>query len=269
MSKHRQTQIHNFEFADLQGDHVVSGSSKQFQAFSFKSLDGNAVETKVSDEEVRKERTFEKQNNFRIDEQVRNLRGISRQEESDFEKRINEEVGRRLKISQEAAYKEGLELGRKEGKEESLVEFKESLTQKVEDLAIQLGEIHHQTDKLFAKNRVELQEFIKRFTKWIVMKEIDDSVYLEKLLEKLILELNCRKNLIVKVGRANFAQMPEVVKIVEARLGQLQNVRIEIVPQIAHPGIILESESALIDGSLEGVFTSIDKIFDQVMNNGS
>jgi flagellar assembly protein FliH len=269
MSKHRQADIHSFEFADLQGDHVVSGSSKQFQAFSFKSLEGKAVESQVSDEEVRKERTFEKQNNFRIDDQVRQLRGLSRQEETDFQKMINEEVERRLKMSQEDAYKEGLELGRKEGKEQALAEFSESLSQKVEDLALQLGEIHLQTEKIYAKNRTELQEFIKRFTKWIVMKEINDDVYLEKLLEKLILELNCRKNLIVKVGRANFSQMPEVVKIVEARLGQLQNVRIEIVPQVAHPGIILESESALIDGSLEGVFKSIDKIFDQVMNNGS
>lgn len=80
-----------------------------------------------------------------------------------------------------------------------------------------------------------------------------------------MLELNARKNLIIKVGKNNFAQMPEVVSAVEQKLGQLSNVRIEIVPEIQHPGIILESENGLIDGSLEGVFATIDKVFEQIL----
>ncbi len=99
------------------------------------------------------------------------------------------------------------------------------------------------------------------------MKEINEKVYLEQLLEKLILELNSRKNLIIKVGREQFAAMPEVMKTVEARVGQLQNTRIEVVPELHHPGIILESENGLIDGSLEGVFANIDRIFGQVLNH--
>jgi flagellar assembly protein FliH len=61
--------------------------------------------------------------------------------------------------------------------------------------------------------------------------------------------------------------MPEIIQTVQARLGQLSNLRIEIVPEIQHPGIILESENGLIDGSLEGVFQNIDKIFEQVVNH--
>jgi flagellar assembly protein FliH len=61
--------------------------------------------------------------------------------------------------------------------------------------------------------------------------------------------------------------MPEIITAVESKIGQLLNVRIEIVPEINYPGIILESENGLIDGSLEGVFQNIDKIFEQVMKN--
>ena len=123
-------------------------------------------------------------------------------------------------------------------------------------------------EKIIDKSRHEIYEFVKRFTKWIVLKEINEKLYLENLLEKLILELNARKNLIIKVGLANFNQMPEVVQAVEARLGQLSNLRIEVVPEIQHPGIILESENSLIDGSIEGVFQNIDKIFEQVVKHG-
>jgi flagellar assembly protein FliH len=137
----------------------------------------------------------------------------------------------------------------------------------VEDFGQVIAQVQGQSNKIMENNRSEVYEFVKRFTKWIILKEVNEKVYLEGLLEKLILELNARKNLIVKVGRANFSQMPEVIAAVEARLGNLQNVRIEIVPEINHPGIILESENGLIDGSLEGVFKNIDKIFESVVGH--
>jgi flagellar assembly protein FliH len=127
--------------------------------------------------------------------------------------------------------------------------------------------IQAQNGKLMEQNKAEVYEFIKRFTKWICLKEINEKLYLETLLEKLVLELNARKNLTVKVGRENFAQMPEVIAVVESRLGHLQNIRVEIVPEINHPGIILESENGLIDGSIEGVFANIDKIFESVLKH--
>ncbi len=265
MSKQRQAEIKNFSFSDLNSDHVVGGS--KFQAFSFQNLGSGEDKGRVSDEVVRQERTFEKKNNFRIDEKVRQSRGLAGQEQSDTEKKINEEVERRLTESFEAAYKEGLEKGRLEGKSESLEQFQEALDEKLSDFSAQLLEVQKQSENLYAKNRKDIYEFIKRFTKWIVMKEINEPLYLEQLLEKLILELNARKNIIVKVGQKNFAQMPEVIKLVESKLGQLQNIRVEIVPQMVHPGIVLESDNALIDGSLEGVFRSIDQIFEQVIPN--
>ena len=90
---------------------------------------------------------------------------------------------------------------------------------------------------------------------------------MEKLLEKLILEMNVRKNIVLRVSQAQFPLMNDIVKNVEQRVGQLSNIRVEILPEIKHPGIILESENGLIDGSIEGVFRNIDKIFEQVVSD--
>jgi flagellar assembly protein FliH len=194
---------------------------------------------------------------------------MAQQEENDFENRIKQEVERRLQILAEDAYKEGLEKGREEGKEAALQEFQHSMSHRLEELGQVINQVQIQSYKVVEENKTEVYDFVKRFTKWIILKEINEKTYLEALFEKLILEMNARKNLIVKVGKANFAQMPEVIQAVEARIGQLSNVRIEIVPEINHPGIILESENGLIDGSMEGVFQNIDKIFEQVIQNGS
>jgi flagellar assembly protein FliH len=176
-------------------------------------------------------------------------------------------VNRRLEAAYQDAYQQGLDLGKEEGKVQAYAEHQESLAQNIETFANSIEQMKSQGDKLIEKNRHDIYEFVKRFTKWIILKEINEKVYLEGLLEKLILELNSRKNLLIKVGRANFSQMPDVIQAVEARLGSLSNVRVEIVPEINHPGIILESENGLIDGSMEGVFHNIDKIFEQVLKH--
>ena len=79
----------------------------------------------------------------------------------------------------------------------------------------------------------------------------------------------CRAHLQVMGFRKDqpYTLEADVMKTVEARLGQLQNTRIEIVPELRHPGIILESENGLIDGSLEGVFANIDRVFGQVLGH--
>jgi flagellar assembly protein FliH len=267
MQKYRNAQVKTFEFNDLQSSHVVSNEATP-KAFDFQALHGESLNRpKMSEETIRSERAFESKSSFRIDDNVRESRGISRQEKGDFEGRIEQEVERRLEEAYKQAYAEGIEKGRAEGKEEAMNDYHEALGQKVEDFAQVIAQVQQQSTRIGETSKAEIYEFVKRFTKWIVLKEINEKVYLEALLEKLLLELNVRKNLIIKVGRAQFSDMPEVVKAVEARLGQLSNTRIEIVPELSHPGIILESENGLIDGSMEGVFKNIDKIFEQVLGH--
>lgn len=264
MQKYRTTDVKPFQFSDLQSTHVVE--QNKFESFQFGELSGESFSREnISDDQIRKERSFAQKNNFKIDDVVRDSRGLSRQEESDFELKVQQEVKRRLEAAYQKAFNEGLERGREEGKEEALTQYHEALGQKVEEFTQIIAQVQAQSDKVLEKSQTEVYDFIKRFTKWIVLKEIDEKKYLESLLEKLILELNARKNLIIKVGRQNFSQMPEVITQVESRLGQLSNVRVEIVPEINHPGIILESENGLIDGSLERVFQNIDKIFEQII----
>jgi flagellar assembly protein FliH len=263
MQKYRILDIKNYEFSDLQNSHEASESD--FRPFSFVELNGSSVKGDFPTEEgIRAERSFEKKNNFTIDGIVRQSRGHHAQENSDFQQKVNSEVEIRLKKIEHDAYAEGLEKGRLEGRERAFSEFEKNLSGQLDDLASILASVKTESEKLLLANRSEVLEFVKRFSKWIVLKEIDEKNYLDLLLEKLILELNSRKNIIIKVGQKNFSQMPDIIQKVESRVGQLINVRVEIVPELKYPGIILESENGLINGSLEGVFSNIDQIFQQL-----
>lgn len=267
MNKYRASEIKSFEFSDLKGTHVVTQGD--FKSFSFKEISGETFNSQnVTDDVIRSERGFEKKNNFRIDGAVRDSRGLARQDQTDFDKKIEEVVNQRVEAAYEKAYNEGLTQGKEEGHKEAFALYQTELNHKIEEFSQGLIALQSQNEKLVEKNRHEVYEFIKRFSKWVILKEVNEKLYLETLLERLILELNSRKNLIIKIGRANFDQMPEVIQAVEARLGQLSNMRVEVVPEIQYPGIIIESENSLIDGSLEGVFQNIDKIFEQVVKHG-
>jgi flagellar assembly protein FliH len=267
MEKYRNSEIKNFSFSDLQSHHVVS--SNEAKSYDFKSFtpQSGSLPTKQQDQ-IRTERSFASKNNFKVDDVVRDHRGFSGQEQNDFEERVQKEVNIRLQKSFEEAYQQGLEQGRIDAKNQSEDDLRNAVSEKIEEFDRIICQVNGQINQIFNQNKAEVVEFIKRFTKWIVLKEIDQKVYLESLLEKLILEMNARKNLIVKVGKKNFELMPDVIKEVEQRLGQLSNLRVEIVPELKYPGIILETENGLIDGSLESVFVNIDKIFEQVNLNG-
>jgi flagellar assembly protein FliH len=263
MEKSRKNEIKNFNFSNLESHHVVS--SNLAKSFEFKSLSIEPANSfNLQQEQLRAERNFASKNNFKFDQVVRDHRGFSGQEKNDFEEKVQAEVNIRLKQSFEEAYQQGFEKGLLDARSQAEDDLKMAISPKIESLEQMINEVMGQMNILLSKNKLEVHEFIKRFTKWVVLKEIDQKIYLETLLEKLILEMNARKNLIVKVGKKNFNDMPEVIREVEQRLGQLSNVRIEIVPEIQYPGIILETENGLIDGSLESIFQNIDKIFEQV-----
>ncbi len=266
MNKLSNAQIKPFSFQELGNDKIIQ--SKEFQEFSFEEINSAPFNRHVADQEViRLERKFESMSDFRIDDKVRESRGLSGQEKNDIESKIQLEVNQRLEKLKSDAYQEGFQKGRAEGLDSIQKEVEKSFEAKLERVEEVTNEIIKKSSDLVEENKAQTLEFINRFVKWIILKEASKDLYLERLLEKLILELNERRNLIIKVGRLNFSEMPEVIKHIEQRLGQLPNVRIEIVSEIEYPGIIIESDNGLIDGSIEAIFRNIDKIFESVRTN--
>jgi len=224
MQKFNNSDIKPFQFSDLQSDHIVENSN--FEHFQYKEINGTPFNREIpSDQTIRSERRFESQNDFKIDGKVRESRGLANQEHSDFEKRVEEEVQKRIQQIRQDALAEGLNKGMLQGVEKSQAEFNQSVAGKIDDLHEVVSQVSLKSSDLVLANKNEIYEFIKRFTKWIVLKEVSHPEYLEQLLEKMILELNQKRNLIVKIGKANFSTMPEVIKAVESKLGELPNVR--------------------------------------------
>jgi len=93
----------------------------------------------------------------------------------------------------------------------------------------------------------------------------EDGAYVERLLEKLLLEMQARQNLLIQVSQNDFKSMPEVLQHVQSRLGELKNVRVEIDSDIHSKGMIIQSDNGIVNATMEEQFKNLDKVFEDVL----
>lgn len=272
LSKTKKTgKVESFKFGELVPNSALDKDIvDKVLDYSFSDLQhASKIKNEITESEIRSEREFEKKSPFVISSMVREHRGIVDQENQDYEKRVNSEISTRMKVIKGDAYNEGFNTGKEEGYKEAFEQAKLQFDQKVEELGSLIEGLVAQSEEVLVENKKNIYRMVKNLTKWVLLKEISDESYLPKLLEKLVYEMNTKNNLVIRVNSRNFDEMPGVIEKVEEKIGQLKNSRLEIELDLDKPGIILETENGIIDGSIEAQFASIDKLFENVGIDGT
>lgn len=264
-SKDVKFDVKPFKFGELTPNPGSSAETPEVSSYEARSLkELGAFKNNISEEVIRTERGFEKDKSFSILPLVREHRGLKAQEDRDYQTSIEQEVEARVQAAIEQARLDGYRAGHEEGYGKAYQEGMAKLEGRVEDFSDILGNLKDQCHKVLAENKADAFKMIKSLTQWIVLKELEDEAYLERLLNKLILEMNTKNNLVVRVSQESFKYMPEVVEKVQARIGELSNVRVELDMDQEGNGIILESENGIIDASIKSQMASLEKIFTSV-----
>ncbi|MFG1483110.1 FliH/SctL family protein [Halobacteriovorax sp. HFRX-2_2] len=236
------------------------------EEFEFQDFEGMSIrEIEEKQKIIRVERELAKDTGFDLNPIVHEHRGVRAQEESDFTQAVHEEVARQIEAIKEDAYREGLELGREQGREEVKVELAGAAEEKILLLNDMVSEVLSTQVGLLSAQKMQTYTLLRTIAKWIVLKELkDDGEYIIRLLEKLIVEAQTKENLLIRVNEKHFEQMPEVLEVVQGKLGELTNTRVEIDYDIEAPGIVVESQNGIVNGSLKTQLDSLDKLFEAV-----
>ena len=253
--------FHNFNEAVEENDTV--------KLFEFKPLlSGNQkFEKNEFQKIIKNEREFAKSSSFKVNPIVEEHRGCREQEDREYEERVEAEVARRVVQIQDEAFKSGFDEGVNQGREEIFLEMRSVVDQKLENFSQMVTSVLKTQENILAKQKTEMYQLIRNLSKWIVLRELkEDGKYIERLLERLLLEMQVRNNLLIQVNTDDFAEMPEVLEHVQLRLGEMKNVRIEIDSSVKSRGIIIESENGIINATMEEQFKSLDKLFEDVLN---
>lgn len=261
-------QVSDYEFKafDKKVDPTVV-VNYQFNDFS-KEVKEKKIELK---QKSMQEMTQAVKSGFFISPLVKQYRGHNQAERDEKDLIIKEEVERRVTILrkkvEEEAYKEGLE----RGKQEVFQELMKATEEKLVDLNEMINGLMTQQADLMIKNRDLIYKMVKNLVKWMTLKEIsNDKDYTQRLLEKLIQEIESKTGLLLLVNPKDFEKMPEILEKIKSKYEGVDNIRVEIDPQIQEHGIILESENGILNATIEEQFLSLNKLFEAVgINEGS
>lgn len=259
-NKEKNQNYEKYEFTSF----VPGQANSEIKNFDFIEFSEESnTSHSIPQAEIRIERNSAAASGFKIEPMVKEHRGINRQAQDDFEKAVALEVEKRLAEVKDQAYQEGFSTGETAGREKAYAEATQVFEEKIEQFASEIEQTVSMRKDILEQSKQDAYLMVKNLTKWLVLKEIDEKYYLARLLEKLIHEINTKSNLVIRVNQEAFGYMPEVVKIVERKMGMLTNVRLEVDLDQSENGIILESENTIVDGSLETQFKSIDRIFEK------
>lgn len=252
---------YSFESFEL-GDNIDHTA----RLFEFKNIsDVSPAQKKDHQRLIQSERSDAKKNHFQIAPMVLEHRGLIAQEERERETRILAEVESRLEAIKESAYSEGKQVGIEHGKNQVLEEMKHEVEQKLTHLSDMISRVLETENEIIEKSKKDTYKVIKNLTKWVVLRELkEDDDYLNRLLEKLVLEINTKSNLLIKVGQGSFDKMPDVLEHVQNTLGKFKNTRIEIDYSLDNRGLILESDNGIINASIKEQFKSINRLFESL-----
>lgn len=262
MNKSNHFDVSEYSFRNLKG----APPSGETSTYEFQDI--NSVSPKQAEEHqetIKIERAHAEKSNFKVAPIVREHRGMIQQEETERENQIQNEVNRRILLLEEEAYKKGFEKGQHDGREEVFRETQAATDEKLQSLNEMITDVLKVKAEMLKEERLQVYETIKTLTKWIVLRELkEDGAYIERLLEKLILEMQTKSNLLIQVNPSSFESMPEVLDQIQKRMGELTNVRVEMDHDTDNPGVLLHSENGILNGRLGVQFKNLDKLFSNV-----
>lgn len=193
-----------------------------------------------------------------IQEQKERKDILNKIDEERYQNEINERLKKLEKEYIEKAYQEGLKIA----KEEVLKEFQKDVEKKIDSLNEMLRDALNLREEIYKNQKDQILFLIKSLTKWVILRELkDDGKYLEKLLEKLFSEVQTKQNFAIQVSQKDFESMPEIMDILQKRMGEFKNSRVIIDYDLPEKAIVIDSENGIVRSTLEGQFAVLDEIF--------
>lgn len=257
--------VSTYEFKDFSSD-KNKDKVQEYNFHDFSQEKKEVTAEQVKQVSLEKDVAFD--SGFAISPLVRQYRGHNKVDNLQKEQRIHEEVERRLLGIKDKSYQDGYNQGLEVGKKEVFELLMQSTDEKLQRISEMVENVVSHQSKIIKKQKDEMYRLIKNLTKWILLKEISsDKDYIQRLMEKLISEIESRNNFLIQVNAKQFEAMPEILGFVQDKFGKLTNMRVEIDPGVKTHGLILETENGILNATIEEQFKSLDKLFETVLSN--
>ena len=263
--KFLKEEVSNYSFESFSGESKESGvSDHEFSSLESVDIQGpkNTQEAERDDLEGAPPESL----SFSLSSIVRKSRGVDEKVKLFEQKKIEAAVAKKVAELEEISFKRGYQEGRKKAQQEVFNQTRAQVEEKISLLSDLITEVLKIKHEILASEKESVYILIKNLVKWVTLKELhQDGAYLYRLFERLILELQTKSHILIQVDPKNFDKMPDILEHVQEVVGKMDHVELAVDYDLDSPGLVLTTESEIVNGSLKEQFKSFDRIFAQIL----
>ncbi|MBU6154114.1 MAG: hypothetical protein KGP28_07415 [Bdellovibrionales bacterium] len=235
----------------------------EIKAFQPKPLNGNGIsdysETRSKFGSLSSLETKDG-GSFNLHPASKKFLGVEKQEKDHVEGVVRAEVEARVNGIRDAAYREGLELGRKEGFESAENEYRKAIKPVQEAFSNLLSEFDSIKKELYVANESFLVQLVYQVSKQVLLRELGtDREYVKRLLGHVIEKLGAKDHIRVKISKQDAENLETIRDFLKAQIPDLRNLQIEGSDELALGGCKVETDLSRINASIENQLGSIEK----------
>ena len=247
--------IEPFEFGKIkrQGEGDYSRIRQKFGALAATDVDRKA-----------KSRKDER---FQMNPLLKDRLAIEDEEKRAIEERVKKRLDELREKTLEEARAQGLAEGIEAGKKEALARYTAEAESKIARLEQLVAEAEGFRSQLYKANEHALLDLVFRISRMLFLKEISkDQEYVARLARTLVERVGTRENIRIRIHPDDSELLETVRAGIVQSFGNLQNLQVELSPQVRGGGAQLETRFNAIDASIG---TQLESLFDALFGEGA
>jgi flagellar assembly protein FliH len=196
---------------------------------------------------------------FRIDRLVAEQTGVAELERLSLEEKVERGSLARIKELQEDAYQQAYSVGRSEGQESALAEFRAQLDEKLVHFDELLGSVAKLKSELVSSNEAQIVHLVYYLAKRIALAEIVERPELIlQIVKDAIHDAQSEEKVTVRVSQSDL----DFIESTQAQLGKefssLREIKLEANEEITSGGCIIATNYGEVNATLE---KRVDKLW--------
>lgn len=205
---------------------------------------------------------------FKLDEEVKKNLPDPKKEVALFEKRVQEETEKRLKIIEKQAYENGFQKAKEEGYNAGLAEIKKNVAPYEQEIVETAKNLRKVLEEIYVKKEALLINIIVSITEKIIMADYKKDINtLRSMISGIIKLTGEHEDIEVRLSKSDHERMSAFSKELIDELGLKNGLRLEADHTIQKGGCKVITNLGLINATLEHQFLKLRSEFEARIPN--
>lgn len=255
-NKLKGVQIREFNFLDLdlQNSAINASSLAQENLVRFK------IDKVITDEELAHESKLVKTAGFKVQDDVRQHRGLKEYEEKVHQQSVKDEIDAQLAMIKDQAYQEGFNKGKEIGAQNMEQELRNYINERKNELDEFMQMILADRNLWLEEHKNDVIRMVNDLVKWVLQREFDGE-YVSRLFTVMLNEFDKCHSMTIKLDAKSYVEKNKIITILQKEEFKIQHFKVEQDDKLKFPSLVIESDGLMIDGNIESKWKILDNIF--------